>query len=276
MLSATTYAGLLLASQFLFSPISSAGETGQLASRSVIFQVPDASFRPPKGRGRPRQSLGAGTRGSCLTSNEKERPLTALVPENKADPENSVGLTLRGHPQFLVYIPESSATMGEFYIGLEEEVDGRRGPQVVLNDVYVTEIKLPDEPGLISLQLPQEEVGLEVGQTYRWYFSITCDGPDRSGDPTVSGVVHRVDIPELSRRARLTSLLERVSLYAEQGIWYDTLAGLAALRQSNPDDESLEQEWQSLLDSDTVNLSEISQEPLIQCCQASNEGVSQR
>ncbi|NJL09662.1 MAG: DUF928 domain-containing protein [Calothrix sp. SM1_7_51] len=40
-----------------------------------------------------------------------------------------------------------------------------------------------------------------------------------------------------------------MSLYAANGIWFDSITLLAQLRQKNPNDSSLAADWQSLLQS---------------------------
>jgi hypothetical protein len=53
---------------------------------------------------------------------------------------------------------------------------------------------------------------------------------------------------------------ERAIIYAASGIWYESLAILAELRQKRSADAALRTDWQNLLES--VGLAEISQEPL--------------
>jgi hypothetical protein len=40
---------------------------------------------------------------------------------------------------------------------------------------------------------------------------------------------------------------DRTAIYATSGIWYDSLATLAELRQKRLDDAALKNDWQSLL-----------------------------
>jgi hypothetical protein len=51
-------------------------------------------------------------------------------------------------------------------------------------------------------------------------------------------------------------------IYANAGIWHETLTTLVKLRQENPRDEELENYWINILRS--VGLNDIAQEPLAQ------------
>jgi hypothetical protein len=50
-------------------------------------------------------------------------------------------------------------------------------------------------------------------------------------------------------------------LYAEAGLWLDTIASLADLRNASPNDSSLVTDWEDLLKA--VNLGTVAKEPLI-------------
>jgi hypothetical protein len=60
-----------------------------------------------------------------------------------------------------------------------------------------------------------------------------------------------------------------MELYANEGVWYDSLKTLADLRLTNPDDLTLANDWKELLDY--AGLSSIDREPLLQCCSLKNE-----
>ena len=95
-----------------------------------------------------------------------------------------------------------------------------------------------------------------------WYFSLICNPSDSTADVTKEEFIERIALDsQLASKLEKATLREKVDLYAEAGIWQDTLTTLAQLRQENPNDSALKAEWESLLKS--VALEEVAKEPLI-------------
>ena len=122
--------------------------------------------------------------------------------------------------------------------------------------------------GIISFTLPADANALEMGREYSWEVSevsALCDPDDQRGNPRLKESIQRIEpSQELASDLAKASLRDRVALYAEQGFWYDTLKALAELRFVNPNDPTLANDWKELLDS--VGLSAIDRQPLLQCC----------
>jgi hypothetical protein len=57
-------------------------------------------------------------------------------------------------------------------------------------------------------------------------------------------------------------------VYAKAGIWQETISILAQLRHDRPSDRNINAAWKELLES--VNLTEIANAPLVECCRADN------
>lgn len=211
--------------------------------KAVEFTSPDAE--PPARR------VGGGVRGnvessgSCVTDTQKE--LTALLP--KAE----VSLTTQEYPMFFWYVPPTSAAMIEF--DLIDDITGEI--------IYQSKIKTDGEVGIISLSLPENTSlpPLEIGKDYYWSFTILCDRFNWQFNPSVEGLIRRVEpSANLVQALYQASGLERVTLYAQAGIWHDTIQELATLRRSNPNDTQLMTEWAELLRS--VELDALIEEPL--------------
>jgi hypothetical protein len=211
--------------------------------KAVEFTSPDAE--PPARR------VGGGVRGnfesaqSCVTDTQKE--LTALLP--KAE----VSLTTQGYPMFFWYVPPTSPAMIEFDL-----IDDTNG-----DIIYQSKIKTDGEVGIISLSLPENTSlpPLEIGKDYYWSFTILCDRLNWQVNPSVEGLIRRVEpSANLVQALSQASGMERVRLYANSGIWHDTIAELATLRRSNPNDAQLMAEWEELLRS--VELDALIEEPL--------------
>ena len=180
-----------------------------------------------------------GTAGSAIRvapcSTEKT-PLTALVPSSKS---GTFGLTTETHPTFFVYLPKPTAQSAEFVLTTK---DGQ--------DVYRATMPLSGQSGLVSVQLPATAPALGVGQFYQWHFSVICDPNDRVKDNLVSAWVQRVQPdPALAAKLADASARQRPGIYADAGIWQDTLTTLAALRRAHPADPTLIKDWNSLLES---------------------------
>ena len=199
-----------------------------------------AQFRPPN-RGMPGRREGGGTRGGGCPL---QKPgLTALMPDS------NLGMTVAPQPTFFWYLPQNSVAAAEFTL---------LGPDNT--EIYKTLVTVPTQGGVVSLSLPQDKQ-LEVGQSYRWYFSLICDPLDRSEDTFTSGWVERVDpSPELSTSLKTASAAEVPNLYAQAGLWYDALAALVSLRQSQPQNPAFVTEWRELLGA--VNLEALANQPI--------------
>jgi hypothetical protein len=119
-------------------------------------------------------------------------------------------------------------------------------------------------PGIMSLKVANI-YPLEVGQKYHWQLTLMCDaiGPDRSQDIWVDGQIMRVaPSPNLVSRVQQASPQDRVALYADEKLWYETLDALVELRRAQPNDPGLADAWDKLLSS--IGLTEIAQEPILQ------------
>ena len=91
---------------------------------------------------------------------------------------------------------------------------------------------------------------------------MICDPKDRSADVVVDGWIQRVEAdPILQSEIQKAKPSDRVSLYAANGIWYDTVAAMVASRQSTPNNSTVSREWSDLLKS--VGLGAVAQAPIV-------------
>lgn len=219
----------------------------------------------PSGRQR-----GAAGRGNCLNVSV---PLTALVPavhkpvgdgQFAATMINLWGLTAKSHPTLLFYVPYSNAAVqnGEFVLQDIED-----------NDLYRAKINFPSSPSVVKISLADMSAPLEIGKMYHWYFKVHCNQQSMSGPIFVEGWVQRVALaPKVSDRLAAATPFQKIELYAENGIWYDTVADLAQMRLQNPRNGELKADWQQLLQS--VGLADIQAEPIITANLESSKGKS--
>jgi hypothetical protein len=202
-------------------------------------------FKAPEGLDAPGRRVAGGSRApqerNCSSG---QNPLTALVPNS------NIGLTTQANPTFFFYVPQTSATL-----------------ELVLRDQdkeYKQTYKSSQKAGIVSI--PFNQAPLEVGKNYRWSFSIVCNPKERSKDKFVEGGIKRIKTePQLASKLAAASPQERANLYAEAGIWQDSLASLAESLSSNPKNAAeLKTQWQALLTSKSVSLDNLVNEPLLQ------------
>jgi hypothetical protein len=219
----------------------------------ISFELPPvADNGAPGGR-----QKGAGSHSLCELSYQQTEiaPLIALIPKIPvnagAQSKTYVwGRTTAAHPTFWFYVAYPQDTYVEFVLQDEEG-----------NDLYQTVFPIEGTPGVISLTFLEEEAALTKGESYHWYFNIMCD-PEDSPDDFVEGWVERVELnPVANSQLESAQSLERVSIYAANGIWYDTLTSLDRLQQIEPKNQAVATVWTDLLQQ--VNLDEISQEPIV-------------
>jgi hypothetical protein len=201
--------------------------------------------------------IGGFTRGSC-----SREDITVISPPTRPEESSprqdvesvAVDSTVSSHPTLFVNIPpEVSATTAELLV--QNEAGDR--------EIYDTTFNLTGKPGIVGIRIPHTAPPLEVGQKYQWQFSVLCDPKDPTNRLSTSSWIERVSIdPTLASRIERATPREQLSLYAEAGIWQDMLSTLAGLLYTNPNDQSLAQDWASLMQ--TVNLNNFAKQPIVQ------------
>lgn len=218
------------------------------SSRSVL-QVAQVTFEPP-GDGKPDNTAGGASRdgGTCFQDAVED----VSVGVTPLMPATSQGLTVAERPTFFVYVPRTSAKKAFFSLKDKNE-----------EYYYQTTLPLANTPGIVSVKLPADAPALQVGKTYQWSFVTICGENLAVDDPRAEGQIQRVEPnPALVGQIEKVSLLERAALYGSNGIWYDTLSNLAALKRSQPGNSTLTANWENLLKS--VGLGAIATKPFAQ------------
>lgn len=223
---------------------------GELLRDNRQETLPDSvvatEFEPPDPEP-PDDREGSGSRTSCPPV---DKPLTALI-------ASQINRTISAHPTFWFYVPYSSELPREveFFLLDEEE-----------KELYKTVVHIANTPGIISFRLPESAPPLEMGKQYLWQFSYRCNPRIRAEDDYVAGMVKRVATNGelMSQLEAAKTPLERVELYAKNGLWYETLTTLAELRRDNPRDEEIAAEWRELMRS--IGLEHLADEPISNCC----------
>lgn len=214
---------------------------------------PELRFVPPQppSRGTPNgRRRGGGSRGPC----KNYQALTALVPVTE---KYVWGLTVAEHPTFWFLVPEAHSGKLTVEFVVQDETD---------NYIYKTTLKMSTtKTGVVKISVPSTTKPLEIDKSYKWTFSIYC-APERSSAYVfVQGSVQRVALySAFQRQLEAATPMERVSLYANNGIWHEALTTLAEIRRTNPSDTKLAASWTNFLEQ--VELEDISSEPIVDCC----------
>ena len=201
--------------------LTTTSSTGWAAEAGGAF-----TYKPPM-RGAPAARIGGGTRGI----GEMTLELVVLAPDH-------TGLTTREQPTLYWYVSEAVPSKLEVTLINDEDID----PE--LEEVIAT----PGSAGIQRIDLAKTGAKLKPGLEYRWFVSAVADPGQRSNDVVASGTIQRIT-PEGDLKQKIASADERslVRVYAEEGIWYDTIDTLSRLIDKSPDDAELLQQRAALL-----------------------------
>ncbi len=241
---------LTLCLEIISFPFLSNTVQAQSVSENQINISFNQSFITPPEPGAPSNTVGGASRGDrCSQDRQDLAPyLTPLLPASQKN------LTLEQRPIFLVYLPKTAARKAFFSL---KDSQG--------NDYYQTFLDLSEKSGIVQIPLPEDAPILEINKDYKWSFVILCDRNLRPDSPLVEGNVRRIALEDNSQLKsdlqKSTTEIEKAKVYANAGIWYETLAILAQLKQSNPENEALDRAWIDLLKS--VGLDHFSEAELI-------------
>jgi hypothetical protein len=199
-------------------------------------QAADVPTYTPPDLGAPSSGrVGGGTRGLSRGVEGYAR-LYALEP-------GDLGLTLQAQP--VLYWALSGPVQEPIEITISHA-----DPKLAetMPSLLETRIESPGA-GIHALNLKDYKVSLEPGVEYNWFVSIVIDPKQRSKDVLAVGAIMRATAD--SRPAvcvadkRADQPLGHV--YAECGVWYDSLAEVSQGIAANPADQALHQARVALL-----------------------------
>lgn len=209
---------------------------------AVTFVAPEEVNGAPS-----TETTGGATRngGECSAASSSQKTARALLPDGHP------GLTIDERPTFFVYVPPSRAKEASFSLQDPEQ-----------NEIYGTKLSLPATGGVISVQLPSTVSALDVGANYTWFVEINCFGEYDPDNPVLQGGVHRTQVNQTlaSKLSTTSTYHERAEVYAQSGIWYESLTNLAAALKAQPEDATRRSSWDELLTS--VGLADYAGQPL--------------
>jgi hypothetical protein len=203
--------------------VQAAGE--EMSPASGVVKQPMVFYKPPL-RGAPQARVGGGTRGSGSIA-----VLQVLAPDH-------VGLTTRAQPTLYWYARTPAAARFEVALIDAEGID----------PLLEVEAGAGKAAGIQQLNLGDHGVSLQPGVSYQWSVALVADAGSRATDLVASGVIERIEPDEgLDNRLSAGTGLQRVEIFASEGIWYDALDEISSLIAASPEDESLREVRDQLL-----------------------------
>ena len=185
----------------------------QLMLGAILLTLPvqpvqAQKYNPPTGDPPTGPMISNGSRDGC--SEEYALPLVGLAPTVM----NHVGQTATTTPTLAWFVPATNPYRISVSLYTVEEV-------ALLHQVEYVD----DTSEIVSFTVSDEDVTLEPGQRYMWEVNLVCDPV---GDAYEQFFISEFDIVTPSEDlavalATAQTPLEKATLYAESGYWYDAL-----------------------------------------------------
>ena len=202
-------------------------------AKNLTFKVPNRSA--------PKVTSGAASRTGTQACVLKDQPLfRALVPKPR-DKEMNYSLTTSRSPVLFVYVPQSTAQSIEVMLKAE---DGAK-------TLYKTILPTPATSGILRLNLADPAMqAFQPNKRYQWSISLVCESEFITDKATVEGWIERIEpTAELTKKLEKATTQDRSFIYAEAGIWHEALQNIDDVRQLQPRDAAIAEDWRSLLTS---------------------------
>ena len=197
------------------------------SSEAVTEVPPDIPMYMAPQRVTPRARIGGTLRGS-----EGEDPaVAALVPDH-------VGITAKQHPALNWFLSKHTSLPITFTL-----IDERS-----IRALVEESITPPNQAGVHAVKLEDLGFALQSNVQYRWYISVIKDEHSPSRDIVTGGMIERCEFSECMVLGATTACThDAVMTSAAKGFWYDAMACLCALIESDPGDTGLRKQRAALL-----------------------------
>jgi hypothetical protein len=220
---------LFLPSLTLFAP------SAQAQARKVRY-VPPSNLDAPKV-----SSSGISRIDSFTPLEPRLEPRTSL-----ADVELPVPQTTSERPTIYFISPKVA---GNGVFTLTEQNDRLTPSQKA---VYRKEFSLQNEAGIITFKIPEDAPIMEVGKIYHWRIDFGRDTEAK----TTYGMIKRV-LPTaklVNQLKNISKPIDRAALFAQEGIWFETVQTLAEAQQTTPTSGEIVDEWTDLMKSNNLSM----------------------
>lgn len=207
-----------------------------LFTPSAQAQSRKVRYVPPSNLGTPTVSTPGIIRSSGCT---ELVCLIGLVPDLVAETA-PVPQTIAEHPTFYFLIPE---TDGQGYFRLyESDSSLKQGKRI-----YRTSFKIKNKAGILAYKMPDNAPILKPNKNYIWEFVVG----NLTDSERVSGSIRRV-MPTQKLVEQLKQVMmpiDRAALFAQEGLWFETVQTLAEAQQGASKKPEVVSEWNALLKS---------------------------
>ncbi|NEQ98435.1 MAG: DUF928 domain-containing protein [Cyanothece sp. SIO2G6] len=239
------------------APSATLAQTDGVLVAGLPFRLPIRSSSPFRFGGFARACASVD---GAMDVNALQQTFAPVAPpiqaaEDMTTAETPVDQTALAHPTILVRVPDSPGATLTFT--LQDEA--------ATTELYMTQFELTGaEKGIVGIQIPATAAPLEVGQTYAWQALLSSSCGPNLGDFRISigSSLERVELDGQLEAIEQAPMSDRLAMYAEAGIWQETVSTLAALRLENPDDVAMNEAWSSLMQ--LVELGELAADPILQ------------
>jgi Domain of Unknown Function (DUF928) len=220
--------GLLL-SMGLFGPamMPAVADQPAVSQSGPTDNAPLPLYQPPR-KLTPRARVGGGLRGM----DGSDPVIEALVPDH-------VGLTVKKTPVLNWFLSKPTIYPTKFTLVNVGSV----------TPLHEGLIPTPAHAGIQSINLKDWGLVLEPDVQYRWFISLVRDPDSPSKDIVAGGMIERCEFNDcLMLKPILTcDGQQSVTGNAASGFWYDAMACLCELIDTNPSDQSLRRHRAALL-----------------------------
>jgi hypothetical protein len=133
--------------------------------------------------------------------------------------------------------------------------------------LYEKQIDSP-KVGMTQIALPKDRPELRTGRPYAWSVTLVCNSRRPSANPFFYSWIERVPTtPAVSQQlaqvnsesnSPVQTLREQALIYAQAGLWYNTLETISQALTTNSNNQSVQEDFLALLDQ--VGLTEVAKE----------------
>lgn len=233
---------------------------------SVQAQSRRVRYVPPSNLGTPIVSTPGATRSDgCNESVSVPICLIGLVPDLKVATA-PVPLTIAERPTIYFLIPKVDGNVS-FNLA-EEDIKLDKGRRI-----YKTTFHLKSKAGIIAFKIPDHVQGLKIGKNYSWEFTKESTEEDSKFLKVIGSMRRVLPNQNLVNRLKEVSLpIDRAALFAQEGLWYETVQTLAEALQDTPKKPEIVSEWNDLLKS--ANLNRVLPHKFVKTAESSSESIS--
>lgn len=228
-----------LVASSIFAPIST------LFTESVQAQSRRVRYVPPSNLDAPKASASGITRSGCTDTDKI--CLIALLPDLKLE-TSPVPQTISERPTIYLLTPKVENGTIRLRIFDESGLTTKR--------VYSKVFSINNQDGIVAFKIPDDAPILEINKKYKLEFQVVYQprAIDKN-DKSVFGYIKRVSpSPKLVEQLKTTTKpIELAALYAQEGLWFETMQTLAEAQLTLHQNPEVTQEWLELLKSAKIN-----------------------